>query len=201
MTIKRPILATTITLAVIAAVFLIAPQFYGNRSLLLSILTFVALAQGLNLLYGFTGYLPFGYVGFFGAGAYATSLLVLHTGIPVLGCVVLGGVTAVLVGLILGPLLRLSGPYFSIANLAASQVLFNVVSNQDLASITGGPYGLKIDKVYDLPMAYLAMLAVALIATALAAYLRFSRFGLGMRAMKQMKPARPWRESTSYADG
>ena len=185
MTIKRPILATTITLAVIAAVFLIAPQFYGNRSLLLSILTFVALAQGLNLLYGFTGYLPFGYVGFFGAGAYATSLLVLHTGIPVLGCVVLGGVTAVLVGLILGPLLRLSGPYFSIANLAASQVLFNVVSNQDLASITGGPYGLKIDKVYNLPMAYLAMLAVALIATALAAYLRFSRFGLGMRAVKQ----------------
>ena len=168
----------------IAAVFLIAPQFYGNRSLLLSILTFVALAQGLNLLYGFTGYLPFGYVGFFGAGAYATSLLVL-TPDPVLGCVVLGGVTAVLVGLILGPLLRLSGPYFSIANLAASQVLFNVVSNQDLASVTGGPYGLKIDKVYNLPMAYLAMLAVALIATALAAYLRFSRFGLGMRAVKQ----------------
>ncbi|MGB6986068.1 MAG: branched-chain amino acid ABC transporter permease [Candidatus Aquilonibacter sp.] len=185
MTIKRPILATSITLVAIAVVFLIAPHVYGNRSLLLSILTFVALAQGLNLLYGFTGYLPFGYVGFFGAGAYATSLLVLHTGIPVLGCVVLGGAAAVLVGLILGPLLRLSGPYFSIANLAASQILFNIVSNQDLASITGGPYGLKIDKVYNLPVAYLAMLAVALIATALAAYLRFSRFGLGMRAVKQ----------------
>ena len=123
MTIKRPALATGITLAVIAAVFLIAPQFYGNRSLLLSMLTFIALAQGLNLLYGFTGYLPFGYVGFFGAGAYATSLLVLHTGIPILGCVVLGGSTAVVFAVILGPLLRLNGAYFSIANLAASQIL------------------------------------------------------------------------------
>ncbi len=185
MTVKRPVLATAITLAAIAAVFLVAPHFYGNRSLLLSMLTFVALAQGLNLLYGFTGYLPFGYVGFFGAGAYATSLLVLHTGIPVLACVVLGGAAAVLVGLILGPLLRLNGAYFSIANLAASQILFNVVSNQDLSSITGGPYGLKIDKVYNLPAAYLSMLAVVLIATALAAYLRFSGFGLGIRAIKQ----------------
>ena len=185
MTVNRPLLATAITLAVIAAVFLIAPHFYTNRSLLLSMLTFIALAQGLNLLYGFTGYLPFGYVGFFGAGAYATSLLVLHSEIPVLVCVVLGGVAAVLVGLILGPLLRLSGAYFSIANLAASQILFNVVSNQDLSNITGGPYGLKIDKVYNLPAAYLSMLVVVLVATALAAYLRFSRFGLGIRAIKQ----------------
>jgi len=184
-TVKRPLLATAITLAVLAAVFSIAPQFYGNRSLLLSMLTFVALAQGLNLLYGFTGYLPFGYVGFFGAGAYATSLLVLHSQIPVLICVILGGAATVLLGLILGPLLRLNGAYFSIASLAASQILFNVVSNQDLSSITGGPYGLKIDRVYDLPAAYFSMLAIVLIATALAGYLRFSRFGLGIRAVKQ----------------
>ncbi len=185
MTVRRPTLVAAITLAVIAAVFLIAPQFYHNRSLLFSMMTFVALAQGLNLLYGFTGYLPFGYVGFFGTGAYATSLLVLHSHLPILICVALGGVAAAVVALILGPLLRLSGAYFSIANLAASQILYNVVSNQDLAKITGGPYGLKIERVYDPSAAYLTMLAVVLIATGLAAYLRFSRFGLGMRAVHQ----------------
>ena len=185
MTAKRPALATAIALAVIAAAFLIAPHFYTNRSLLLSMMTFVALAQGLNLLYGFTGYLPFGYVGFFGGGAYATSLLVLHSNLPILVCVALGGVGAMVLGVILGPLLRLNGAYFSIANLAASQIIYNIVSNQDLAGITGGPYGLKIDRVYNLPAAYDTMLAIVLLATAAAAYLRFSRFGLGMRAIHQ----------------
>lgn len=96
-------------LAVVAAIFLVAPRLYGNQSLLFTIMTFIVLTQGLNLLYGFTGYLPFGYVGFFGSGAYATSLLVLHTHLPILACVAGGGVAAALLGLVLGPLLRLSG--------------------------------------------------------------------------------------------
>jgi branched-chain amino acid transport system permease protein len=185
MRLKGSLLGTGITIAAIAIVFALAPEFYHNRSLLFSMMAFVALAQGLNLLYGFTGYLPFGYVGFFGTGAYATSLLVLHTQIPVVLAVVLGGVAAVLVALILGPLLRLNGAYFSIANLAASQIIYNIVSNQDLSSITGGPYGLKIDKVYAPEAAYATMLVIVLIATALAGYLRFSRFGLGIRAINQ----------------
>ncbi len=175
--------AAAITLAVIGATFLIAPHAYGNRTLLFSMMTFIVLAQGLNLLYGFTGYLPFGYVGFFGTGAYTTSLLVLHTHLPVLLCVVAGGAGACVIALILGPLLRLSGAYFSIANLAASQILYNVVSNQDLAKITGGPYGLKIDQVYDPTASYYTMLAILLLATGLAAYFRISRFGMALRAM------------------
>ena len=175
--------AAVITLAVIGATFLIAPHVYGNRTLIFSMMTFIVLAQGLNLLYGFTGYLPFGYVGFFGTGAYTTSLLVLHTHLPVLLCVVAGGAGACIIALVLGPLLRLSGAYFSIANLAASQILYNVVSNQDLSKITGGPYGLKIDQVYDPTASYYTMLAILLLATGLAAYFRISRFGMALRAM------------------
>jgi branched-chain amino acid transport system permease protein len=181
----RSALSAAIALGVVAAAFLIAPRVYHNESLLFSMMTFVVLAQGLNLLYGFTGYLPFGYVGFFGAGAYATALLVLHTHLPVLLCVAGGGLAAVVIGLILGPLLRLSGAYFSIANLAASQILYNVVSNQDLSSITGGPYGLKIQEVYNPTASYLTMLAILLLASGLAAFFRFSRFGMALRAMTQ----------------
>ena len=71
------------------------------------------------MIYGFTGYLPFGYVGFFGAGAYGFSLSVMHlqwrrsrrsaSALP----------RRSLLGLLLTPLLRLSGAYFAIANLAA----------------------------------------------------------------------------------
>lgn len=177
--------AAIIVLVVLAAIFLIAPQVYSNQSLLFTMMTFAALAQGLNLLYGFTGYLPFGYVGFFGTGAYATSLLVLHTHLPVLVCVAGGGLGAVIVGLILSPLLRLSGAYFSIANLAASQILFNIVSNENLSKITGGPYGLKISQIFAPEESYLTMLGIMLITTALAAYLRLSRFGMSLRAATQ----------------
>ena len=174
-----------IVLVLLAALFLLLPHVYVNESLLFTLMTFIVLAQGLNLLYGFTGYLPFGYVGFFGCGAYATSLLVLHTSLPVLLCVVGGGLAAVVMGLILGPLLRLSGAYFSIASLAASQILYDVVSNTNLADITGGPYGLKIEQVYAPTASYNTMLAVLVLATALAAYFRSSAFGMGLRAMKQ----------------
>lgn len=174
-----------IVLALLIAVFLALPHVYGNESLLFTLMTFIVLAQGLNLLYGFTGYLPFGYVGFFGCGAYATSLLVLHSGLPVLLCVVGGGLAAVVMGLILGPLLRLSGAYFSIASLAASQILYFVVSNTNLADITGGPYGLKIEQVYAPTASYNTMLAVLVLATALAVWFRRSAFGMGLRAMKQ----------------
>ena len=181
----RGLRAGLIALALVGAGFLLLPHLYSNQSLLFTLMTFVALAQGLNLLYGFTGYLPFGYVGFFGCGAYATSLLVLHTGLPVLLCVLGGGLAAALLALLLGPLLRLSGAYFSIASLAASQILFFVVSNPNLADVTGGPYGLKIERVYAPDASYLTMLAVLLATCALAAYFRASRFGLALRAMKQ----------------
>jgi branched-chain amino acid transport system permease protein len=174
-----------IVLALLAAGFLIAPRFYSNQSLLFTLMTYIVMAQGLNLLYGFTGYLPFGYVGFFGCGAYATSLLVLHTGLPVLACVAGGGLATVLMALILGPLLRLSGAYFSIANLAASQILYYVVANPNLSSITGGPYGLKIEQVYAPNASYMAMLVLLLATCAIAAYFRVSRFGMALRAMTQ----------------
>lgn len=177
--------APLVVLAVLAVIFAVAPQLYGNQSVLFTMMTFMALAQGLNLLYGFTGYLPFGYVGFFGTGAYATSLLVNFTGLPVLVCVLGGGLAAVVVGLILGPLLRLSGAYFSIANLAASQIIYFVVANEALKPITGGPYGVKIEQVYAPAFSYATMLVLLLLTTGLAAYFRRSRFGLGLRAMHQ----------------
>ena len=174
-----------ITLGVLAGVFLLTPYFYSNESLLFTMMTFIALAQGLNLLYGFTGYLPFGYVGFFGAGAYGTSLLVLHAHFPAVPAVIGGGAAAVVAALILSPLLRLSGAYFAIANLAASQILYLIVANPALSTVTGGPYGLNLQGVFDPQESYLAMLAIMLLACAVAIYFRNSRFGLALRAMTQ----------------
>ena len=50
--------------------------------------------------------------------------------------VLVGGVVGVALGLLLTPLLRLSGAYFAIANLAASLAVLHFVANPALEDIT-----------------------------------------------------------------
>src|SRR6266702_4992995 len=102
------------------AIFTVLPGVYQNHLLLFNFVIFLILAQGVNIIYGFTGYLPFSYVGFFGAGAYGFAIMVMlaHSAAPV--AVLVAGLVGVALGLLLTPLLRLSGAYFAIANMAAS---------------------------------------------------------------------------------
>lgn len=171
--------------AVLAVAFGAGPFVYANESLLFSMMAYVTLAQGLNLVYGFTGYLPFGYVGFFGSGAYGTALAITVLHWPALAAVAGGGLLATLIGIVLVPLLRLSGAYFSIANLAASQVLYYVVANPNLTSVTQGPYGVNLSAVFDPTLSYATLLVILLLATAAAVYLRVSQLGLALRAIHQ----------------
>ena len=83
----RVLLHVLLILVPVVALFAILPQYYGNHLLLFNFIVFLILAQGVNIIYGFTGYLPFGYVGFFGAGAYGFSLMVIHLQAPPLQAV------------------------------------------------------------------------------------------------------------------
>lgn len=172
--------------AVIAlvVVFGLAPQFYSNELLLLTMLVYIALAQGVNVIYGFTGYLPFGYVGLFGVGAYGASLTTLDWHVPIEVGVLLGGVAAVLVGLALTPLLKLSGAYFAIASLAAAEILLTVIGNPSLTSITKGPYGINLAVAYNSGFSYGAAIVVAALSVGVVVYLRHGRLGLALRAVR-----------------
>lgn len=165
-------------------VFAVLPALYDNGLLLLNFVVFLVLAQGLNLTYGFAGYLPFGYVGFFGAGAYGFSMLVTLAGVPPVPAVLGGGVAALLVGLLLSPLLRLQGAYFGLASLAASEALLHIISNPSLEAVTGGPYGVKLPAAYAPGLTYGLALGILALTMALVAYLRHSRFGLQMQAAR-----------------
>jgi branched-chain amino acid transport system permease protein len=125
------------------------PAVYQNHLLLFNFVIFLILAQGVNIIYGFTGYLPFGYVGFFGAGAYGFAILVMHYQAPAIPAVLVGGIVGVALGLLLTPLLRLSGAYFAIANLAASLAVLHFVANPALESITRGPYGVSLTGTFN----------------------------------------------------
>ena len=161
------------------------PSIYSNHLLLFNFMIFIMLAQGVNVIYGFTGYLPFGYVGFFGAGAYGFSLMVIHLQAPPLLALPVGAGAAVVLGLLLTPLFRLSGAYFSIANLAAALAVLQVVSNPNLESITKGPYGISLSGVFNPTLAYGTALAVLAATLGLVIYLRNSRFGMALQAIRE----------------
>jgi len=181
---KRVIPMLMILVAVVAA-FALAPRVYSNQLLLFNTIVYLVLAQGLNIIYGFTGYLPFGYVGFFGAGAYGFSLAVIHWHTPPLAALAVGVLVAVALALILTPLLRLSGAYFAVANLAASEAVLQIVSNPNLTDFTKGPYGISLEKIYNPTLSYGAAIVTLAFTLAIVVYLRSSRFGLALQAIRE----------------
>ncbi len=169
----------------VVAIFAILPGVYSNHLLLFNFIIFMTLAQGLNVIYGFTGYLPFGYVGFFGAGAYGFSLMVMHLQAPPLAALAVGAAAAIVLALLLTPLFRLSGAYFSIANLAAALAVLQVVSNPNLEDITKGPYGISLSGVFDPTFSYATALTILAATLALVIYLRNSHFGMALKAIRE----------------
>ena len=176
---------TLLTVVPVIAAAALLPLGYSNQLLLFNFVVFLTLAQGVNVIYGFTGYLPFGYVGFFGAGAYGFSLCVLHLHMAPLAALGVGAAAAILLGLLLTPLLRLSGAYFAIANLAASLAVYQVVSNPNLEDITKGPYGISLSGVFNPTLAYSVAVLILAATLGLAVYLRNSRFGLSLQAIRE----------------
>ena len=81
------------------------------------------------------------------------------------------------------PLFRLSGAYFSIANLAAALAVLQVVSNPNLETITKGPYGISLSGVFNphSPTQQRWWLAATL---GLVIYVRNSRFGMALQAIR-----------------
>jgi len=174
-----------LTVVPVVAAAALLPLGYSNQLLLFNFIVFLTLAQGVNVIYGFTGYLPFGYVGFFGAGAYGFALSVIHLHLAPVAALGVGAVVAILLGLLLTPLLRLSGAYFAIANLAAALAVYQVVSNPNLTAITKGPYGISLSDVFNPTLSYSFAVLILAATLGLTVYLRNSRFGLSLQAIRE----------------
>lgn len=169
----------------VLVIFAALPGVYQNHLLLFNFVIFLILAQGVNIIYGFTGYLPFGYVGFFGAGAYGFAVLVMHLHAPAIPAVLAAGLVGVVLGLLLTPLLRLSGAYFAIANLAASLAVLHLIANPALEQITRGPYGVSLSATFNPTYAYAAALVVLALTLGSVVFLKNSRFGLALQAVRE----------------
>jgi len=115
--------------------------YYLNLFLAFTIFSLYAVT--LNLLLGYMGVLSFGHAMFFGTGAYATALALIHIqGFPLLPAVLVGGLAGGLLALILCPLLvRVSGTAFAMLTMAFGQLIFVVALKY--REVTGGEDGIR----------------------------------------------------------
>jgi len=178
--------------AAIALVILmaLAPLRISGYSLrfITFIFMWIGLAASLNLLTGYTGYLDFGHVAFFGIGAYITGILMLKLGIPFFPAMFIGaivsGITAVVVGI---PTMRLKGAYFAIGMLVFAEGLKHVALELD--GITGGGNGLSLPIYTNYVFFYYIMFSTVLLAIGITYWFERSKFGLALMAIREAELA------------
>jgi branched-chain amino acid transport system permease protein len=152
------------------------------------IFMWIALAGSINLLTGYTGYLDFGHVAFFGVGAYTTGILMVKLDFPFLLAMLGGAGLSTLLAVILGiPTLRLRGAYFAIAMLAFSEALKQ--ATLEFEWLTGGGNGLTLPIYTNYPFFYYSMFAAALLTLALTHWFERSKFGYGLMAIREAELA------------
>jgi len=169
--------------AAVAALPVIADlSLYTHNLLTLAFLT-IAGALAWNWMGGFVGQISFGHAAMFGIGGFVAARIILSGALPVPLAWVVGGLVAGVVSLGAHPMLRLRGPYFSIATIGvgeAARVIFTYWEG-----FTGGASGLSlpIDTILKYQL-YWWGLALAALVGAASWFIRHSSLGLQLFAIK-----------------
>jgi branched-chain amino acid transport system permease protein len=184
-----------LALALTAAIG-IWPIFAANkayaREVAFTILKAVALASSLNLLLGYTGYVNFGHIVFFGIGGYVGFYLMRVHSLPLYVAVSMGALSAGLLALLLGrAILRLRGAYFALATIGVNEAARAFIKNFEPF---GGPIGMSLNfsvyRSYGGPdralwIAFASLAALTVIITLVSFLVKTSRFGLGLMAIRE----------------
>jgi len=177
-----------VVLAVVAAGLLALQPGIPGASLVFwfNLMKAIVLALSLNLITGYTGYVDFGHVVFFGLGTYVAGIAIgmLGVAVPVPLWVFVGPLLIALIAVVVGmPALRLRGAYFAIAmlsfNAATRLVILNLPSD-----FAGGAFGIPSPEIYDPRTAYYGMVGLLVAIILVTVWLAGSRFGVGLRAIR-----------------
>jgi branched-chain amino acid transport system permease protein len=199
-----------ILLVAIAALLIAIPPIVGSvvSQTLGTVLIYVLLGLGLNIVVGYAGLLDLGYVFFFAVGAYSTALLTgaalntftgsgppavsadlnFYVAIPIVLLI------AAAAGLLIGaPVLRLRGDYLALVTLGLGEMVTVLVRSPWFEPLLGGPSGMR--GVSDAAIAgygfrdpqhfYYLALAFVLIALFVSRRLSRSRIGRAWTAMRE----------------
>lgn len=168
----------------------------ANRESAFTILKAVALASSLNILLGYTGYVSFGHIVFYGFGGYVGIFLLTERGWSLWTAILAGGVASGVLAFLLGSaILRLRGAYFALATIGVNEAMRAFINNFELF---GGPTGITLNfsvyKTYGgaaqaLQTSFYIGAGLALLALILSYIVRMSKFGLGLLAIRENEDA------------
>ena len=124
---------------------LAVPVFYADNRYVIdtgtTVLIYVMLGWGLNVVVGLAGLLDLGYVAFYAVGAYAYALLSTQFGWGFWEALPVAGGVAATFGILLGwPTLRLRGDYLAIVTLGFGEIIRVILVNW--TDFSGGPNGI-----------------------------------------------------------
>jgi len=178
--------ALRLLLILIALAVLIAVPWFGSDVLVqfgINALLLAVLAQGWNIIGGYTGYASFGNSAFYGLGSYGVGIAMVQWDLPFGVGLAFGVLLSVVFAILLGlPVLRLKGHYFAIATLALAQVMAAIVSNVKLA---GQNIGLVLPPLNNDMLFYELALALLVAVTLTIWWLSRSKFGFGLIAIRE----------------
>jgi branched-chain amino acid transport system permease protein len=159
------------------------PLFGGSVSFFFFLMLWVTMASAFNIISGFAGYMPFGYVAFYGIGAFTTAILTKKLGVPLYLSIPAAGLAGVTLSLLFAPTLRLSGIYFAIVSLALAIICRLVLTNMPEAW-TGGSYGIQLGARAEPVKSFYAMLAVMTACLLTVTWVASSRLGKALKAIR-----------------
>ncbi len=175
--------------ALLAALALVPLLHNGyDENLGRSVLMFATLSMGWNLIGGYTGYVSFGNVVFFGLGAYTTAALWQHwqqlNVALAVGCaMVVGAAVAVVLGI---PILRLRGHYFGIATLGIALATAEIIANIDWL---GAGSGFSVRQLVPFSSYYYAMWIVCALSMLATYLIARSKLGYAFVAVRENEEA------------
>ena len=153
---------------------------------------YALLALGLNVVWGMTGMINLGLVGFFGLGAYVSALLCRQTGAPIVVGIAAAALAAAGAGAAVAlATARLRGDYLAIITLGFSEVVRLVASNElwltngtdGISGIPGPWRGRVAPQTFN--VIYLAMVVLAVLAVlAVCERIRHSPYGRVLRGIR-----------------
>jgi branched-chain amino acid transport system permease protein len=124
---------------------ILLPYIVPYSSLATEFVIFALFAVSFNILLGFTGLLSFGHAAFFGIGACAAGLAMIHWNAGVLTSLCVGALFSFLAAVLIGFLcLKSHGISFAFLTLAFAELIYFIA--YQWSSLTGGEDGLAVPR-------------------------------------------------------
>src|ERR1700676_1702820 len=181
------------------ALFALVPYWgddVGLRESFLLAAVYITLASNLNIMIGYTGYINFGNIVFFGLGGYICVDLVTRWHWPLVAAGLMAGSAVSLLAFVFGAgILRLRGAFFALATIGVNEAVRQFVANFEPWGGATGIY-LTFDAYEPLggPMqalwlVFFLLVAVMVLSLLLSYAIKVSKFGLGLLAIGQNEDA------------